>query len=98
MDEMMNPQPQEQPRKATHKVVYTIVERKGFKHWLRVGVAFENRDRSLRVILDASPSNNELHIRDPKPEDDRRAPGRANNAGAFNGNGTGSFPGMEELS
>lgn len=97
MNEMMNQPTQEQPRK-THKVVYTIVERKGFKHWLRVGVAFENRDKSLRVILDASPANNELHIRDPKPDDDRRAPGRSNGAGAFNGNGTGSFPGMEELS
>ena len=96
MNEMMNQPTSEQPRK-THKVVYTIVERKGYKpFWLRVGVAFENRDKSLRVILDASPQNGQLHIRDPKPEDDRRGVGGSN--GAFPGNGSGAFPGLEDLS
>jgi hypothetical protein len=47
------------------KAVYTIVERAGKRHWLRVGVAFVNRDGSLTVRLDAVPITGQLHIREP---------------------------------
>jgi hypothetical protein len=50
------------------KVVYTIVERgKGRRVWLRVGVAFVNRDQSLNVRLDAVPISGQLHIREAAP-------------------------------
>lgn len=50
------------------KVVYTIIERgKGRRVWLRVGVAFVNRDQSLNVRLDALPISGQLHIREAPP-------------------------------
>lgn len=52
------------------KEVYTIVEREGGGNWwVRVGVAWVNRDGSLNVTLNALPVNGKLHIRDP---DERR--------------------------
>ena len=56
------------------KVVYTIVERPGVekKFWVRIGSAFVNRDQSLNVKLDASPTNGQLHIRDYEPYDPNR--------------------------
>jgi hypothetical protein len=53
------------------KAVYTIVERAGSdkKHWIRIGTAFVNRDQSLNVRLDATPTNGQLHIRDAEPYD-----------------------------
>jgi hypothetical protein len=54
------------------KVVYTIVDRgKGRRVWLRVGVAFPNRDQSLNVRLDAVPISGQLHIRDALPQGSR---------------------------
>ena len=56
------------------KVVYTIVEAQGRntnperKYWLRIGIAFVNRDGSLNVRLDAMPVNGTLHIRDQSPD------------------------------
>lgn len=43
------------------KAVYTIVERgEGKKpRWVRIGIAFVNRDDSLNVILDAVPVERE---------------------------------------
>lgn len=52
-----------QPKKAS-KVVYTVVERTGSKFWLRLGLAFVNRDGSLSVRLDALPVSGLLVIRD----------------------------------
>ena len=52
-----------QPKKAS-KVVYTVVERTGSKFWLRLGLAFVNRDGSLSVRLDALPVSGQLVIRD----------------------------------
>ena len=49
---------------TTWKVVYAIVERGARKHWLRIGMAFVNRDGSLNVRLDAVPLSGQLHIRD----------------------------------
>jgi hypothetical protein len=53
---------------AQMKHVYTIVERKGLEknQWIRVGVAFVNRDQSLNIKLDAVPVNGQLHVRDPQ--------------------------------
>lgn len=58
------------------KAVFTIVESHGKsggdkKFWLRVGVAFVNRDGSLNVRLDAMPVNGMLHIRDQPAEEMR---------------------------
>lgn len=47
------------------KAVYTIVEREGKKAvWIRLGIAFENRDGSLNIILDALPVSGKLHVRE----------------------------------
>lgn len=55
---------------STWRTVYTIVERGGHKKiWLRIGVAFVNRDGSLNVRLDAMPVSGQLHIRDSPPRD-----------------------------
>jgi hypothetical protein len=51
---------------AAWRVVYSIVERNSKKHWLRVGIAFVNRDGSLNVRLDAVPINGQLHIRESR--------------------------------
>lgn len=47
--------------------VFTIINngdenKKGF--WQRIGVAFENKDGSLNVKLNALPVNGTLHIRE----------------------------------
>ena len=51
---------------AEMKHVYTIIEREGLEksQWVRVGVAFVNRDGSLNLRLDALPVNGLLHVRD----------------------------------
>jgi hypothetical protein len=50
------------------KDVYAIYESKteGREHsrWVRVGVAFDNRDGSVNVLLDAIPLSGRLQIRD----------------------------------
>jgi len=54
---------------AEYKQVYTIIEKEGEEksHWVRVGVAFVNRDHSLNIRLNALPVNGLLHVRDPHP-------------------------------
>lgn len=52
------------------KDVYMIKEtktgpRKGRARWIRIGAAYENKDGSLNVVLDALPLSGRLHIRDP---------------------------------
>jgi hypothetical protein len=47
------------------KAVFCVVERLKKKYWLRVGMAFVNRDGSLNVRLDAMPLSGQLQIRDP---------------------------------
>ena len=49
------------------KAVFSVVERGKKKYWMRVGMAFVNRDGSLNVRLDALPLNGQLHIRDEAP-------------------------------
>mgnify|MGYP000063490904 CR=1 FL=1 len=51
---------------AEYKIVYAVIQRGPRRnHWLRVGIAFVNRDGSLNVRLDALPVSGELQIRDP---------------------------------
>jgi hypothetical protein len=59
------------PEVGSRKAVYTIVERGTGKpsRWLRIGIAFVNRDGSLNVILDALPVTGTLHIRDFPPRE-----------------------------
>jgi hypothetical protein len=54
---------------GTHmKDVFTIVEKEGWDKslWIRVGSAFENRDGSLTILLDALPVNGKLQVRERK--------------------------------
>ena len=48
------------------KDVFTIIEKEGWDKsvWLKVGAAFENRDGSLTLFLDALPVNGKLHVRE----------------------------------
>lgn len=47
------------------RAVYTIVKQgDGKNHWLRIGVAFTNRDGSINVVLNALPMNGKLQLRD----------------------------------
>ena len=50
------------------KDVFTIVEKEGWDKavWCKVGAAFENRDGSLTLFLDALPVNGKLHVRERK--------------------------------
>ena len=49
--------------------VYTIVDRGERKKaiWLQIGAAFENKDGSLNVRLNALPTDGKLHIRNDDP-------------------------------
>ena len=54
------------------KDVYAVYELKPDgrerARWVRVGVAFDNKDGSLNVLLDALPLNGRLHIRNRQTE------------------------------
>jgi hypothetical protein len=52
---------------ADYKIVYAIVEKGARRHWLRIGLAFVNRDGSLNVRLDALPLSGQLQIRNDVP-------------------------------
>src|SRR5262245_34810331 len=52
------------------RAVYAVVPKpEGKDVWLRVGSAFENRDGSVSVLLDAVPVGGKLQIRDYQPRD-----------------------------
>lgn len=62
--------------KQPSHTVYTIIETGGEKsRWLECGVAFQNRDGSLNVLLNALPVNGRLQLRSPngrgEPESER---------------------------
>tara|TARA_Y100000589_G_scaffold133858_1_gene127855 strand:+ start:464 stop:691 length:228 start_codon:yes stop_codon:yes gene_type:complete len=63
---------------SKHKAVYVIVENERLEKPLfrRVGTAFVNKDQSLNVILEALPIEGRLHIREPKPHDEKGARAR----------------------
>ncbi|MFC1610836.1 hypothetical protein ACFL6C_07750 [Myxococcota bacterium] len=54
------------------KAVFTVVESEKLEKplWRRIGTAFECRDGSLNVLLDAMPTNGKLNIREDKPRGD----------------------------
>ena len=54
---------------AEIKYVYAIVKNGEKNFWVKIGVAFVNKDGSLNVRLNAFPVNGEMNIRDPKPKD-----------------------------
>jgi chaperone required for assembly of F1-ATPase len=61
---------------ATSKtlIVYTIIKSSRENqddYWQPIGRAFENKDGSLNVRLNALPVNGELHIREPKDKDEQ---------------------------
>ena len=43
------------------------------QRWVKVGIAFLNRDQSINVILDALPLNGKLHLKERHPS--RSSPG-----------------------
>jgi hypothetical protein len=61
------------------KDVYAICESKSEgrerARWVRVGVAFDNRDGSLSVLLDALPLSGRLQIRARSSERSTDTPG-----------------------
>ena len=61
----------EQQRK-NYRVAYTIIERNARKRWVRIGAAFNNRDGSINVLLDAVPTNGTIQLRDWTPEEAQR--------------------------
>ena len=66
--------------------VFTIRERAGLEKpiWLRIGIAFMNRDGSFSLYLDAQPLEGKLHMREWREE---ASPGATNGA-ATNGAST----------
>ncbi len=55
-------QPQSAPKEKLD--VFTIIERDNVRpFWVRVGVAFRNKDGSLNLYLDALPVNGRLNVR-----------------------------------
>lgn len=55
----------------SNKVVYAITERGEKSYWTRVGVAYENRDRSITIKLDALPVSGTLQVRDDQERSER---------------------------
>lgn len=55
------------------KIVYNITERGDRSFWNRIGVAYENRDGSLNIKLDAVPVNGTMQVRDWTPRDEANA-------------------------
>lgn len=55
--------------------VYSIWEREGYEKafWMRIGVAFQNRDGSFTVLLDAAPLDGKLHIREWREDEEVRS-------------------------
>lgn len=51
-------------RSNAHRPVFAVTERDGKSHWTRCGAAFENKDGSVNVFLDALPVSGKLQIRE----------------------------------
>ncbi len=74
MEQQREQSPKRGHHNNQHKEVLTVVERDGKSYWTKVGAAFQNRDGSWSVVLDAIPVNGRLQIREPfkdraKPRD-----------------------------
>jgi len=67
----------------TGKAVYTVVDKGAGKSiWVRIGWAFQNRDGSYNLKLDALPVNGTLQMRDWTPRDEWEARPRREEAAA----------------
>ena len=62
------------------KVLCPVERKNGKTFWMHVGSAFENRDGSVNVYLDALPSNNRLQIREQDERDFERKRERSGEA------------------
>jgi hypothetical protein len=63
--------------KKVTKEVWAIIEREPLRKaiWRKIGVAWENRDGSMKVVLDTVPIRAcDILIRDPQPFDEARRP------------------------
>ena len=79
---------------ATRKRVVAPIDRDGKTFWLRVGAAFQNKDLSWNLYIDAMPFNGRLQLRDwDEPAWDSRR-GGGGGAGALPGASTLSLPAM----
>src|SRR5689334_12938201 len=73
------PRPEEAPVSQSsnqpRRIVYALIERpSGRTHWLRIGIAFVNRDGSENVLLDAIPLSGKLQIREEDRKDEGSKP------------------------
>ncbi len=60
--------------KKMYKVISPVQGKNGDTvYWMRIGSAFENKDDSLNVYLDAFPKTFQLQIREITDEDRRRS-------------------------
>lgn len=58
--------------KRDFKEVWTVVEGKdGKDHWQKLGAAFENRDGSQTILLNAMPFDGKLIVRERRAFEDR---------------------------
>lgn len=76
----------------TMKSVFTVVEREGQSHWLKLGVGFVNQDGSINLKLDALPTNKSMQIRDYESAEEREA--RFGRSRGSDADQTGAFPGL----
>jgi hypothetical protein len=59
------------------KDVFTIIEKEQWDKnlWRKVGAAFDNRDGSLTILLDALPVNGRLHVRERRGKENESEDG-----------------------
>jgi hypothetical protein len=65
----VSPAPQESSAPKRPWIAYNVIDKPGMKNrvWMRVGMAWLNRDGSISVVLDALPVGGRIQLR----EDDR---------------------------
>ena len=57
------------------KVVSPVMGKDNKTYWMRMGIAFVNKDNSINVYLDGLPMNGKLQIRDwDEPSRERQQP------------------------
>jgi hypothetical protein len=81
---------------ANRKRVVAPIERDGKTFWLRLGAAFQNKDASWTIYLDAFPFTGKLQLRDwDEPWEGRGRGGQGGGAPALPGGvGTLALPAM----
>jgi len=58
-------------KKSEGRPVFALTERGERTYWTKVGIAYENRDRSITCKLDALPVSGTLQIRDEESRNER---------------------------